>query len=325
MNAILDNPLLLLFGGASFAGILLLSMFLFDGGRRKEKQRIERLRQRGRGGEVAPELKLRRNSHDKRMIDDLMRRFLPRPELLRERLKRTGRKIGLGTYGLSCLGIGLIASIAIYFTGLSWVFIVFGSILVGLWFPHLFVGVMAGRRAMRFTVLFPEAIGLMVRSIKSGLPITESFQIVGNEITDPVGMEFRMVSDQIKLGQPIDKVLWDAAQRVHTPEMKFLVVTLSVQRETGGNLAETLENLDNILRRRRQMRLKIKAMSSEAKASAMIIGSLPFLMMTTLTIINYDYISLLFTHPTGHMLLGIAAGMMGTGIVVMAKMVKFEI
>jgi tight adherence protein B len=184
---------------------------------------------------------------------------------------------------------------------------------------------MAARRAMRFTVLFPEAIGLMVRTIKSGLPITEAFQIVGQEIADPVGAEFRQISDQIRLGQSIDQVMWDAARRVGTPEIKFLVVTLSIQRETGGNLAETLENLDNILRRRRQMKLKVKAMSSEARASAMIIGSLPFIMMALLSVVNHEYIALLFTTPRGHTLLGAGAASMSIGVGIMIKMVRFEI
>src|SRR5262249_28054253 len=149
----------------------------------------------------------------------------------------------------------------------------------------------------KFTKLFPEAIGLMVRGIKSGLPIAETFVIVGQEVPDPVGEEFRRVSDQIRLGQQIEQALWDSAKRVGTPEVQFLVVSLSVQKETGGNLAETLENLDTILRRRRQMKLKIRAMSSEARASAAIIGALPFIMLGVLAGLNPEYISKLFdTH-----------------------------
>ncbi len=109
------------------------------------------------------------------------------------------------------------------------------------------------------------------------------------------------------------------------PELKFLTVTLSIQRETGGNLAETLENLDNILRRRRQMKLKIRAMSSEARASAMIIGALPFIMLALLSVVNHDYIALLFTTERGHHMLEFGGCMMGTGVSIMAKMVKFEI
>lgn len=107
--------------------------------------------------------------------------------------------------------------------------------------------------------------------------------------------------------------------------MKFLVVTLSIQRETGGNLAETLENLDNILRRRRQMRLKVRAMSSEARASAMIIGSLPFIMMGVLSFVSPEYISLLFTTDRGNHLLMAAAASMTFGIGIMTKMVRFDI
>jgi tight adherence protein B len=164
-----------------------------------------------------------------------------------------------------------------------------------------------------------------VRGLKSGLPITETFQIIAQEIGDPVGTEFRLVTDQIRVGHPPEQALMDAALRVGVPELKFLTVTLSIQRETGGNLAESLENLDNILRRRRQMKLKIKAMSSEARASAMIIGALPFIMLALLSVVNHDYIALLFTTERGHHFLEFGAAMMSTGIGVMTKMVKFEI
>ena len=184
---------------------------------------------------------------------------------------------------------------------------------------------MVNRRTNRFSAHFPEAIALMVRGIKSGLPVTETFNIVANETPAPVGTEFRQISDQIRLGHPVDQALWDAAKRVGTPELKFLVVTLSIQRETGGNLAETLENLDNILRRRRQMRLKVRAMSSEARASAMIIGSLPFVMMGVLSFVSPEYISLLFTTDRGNHMLMAAAGSMTFGIGIMTKMVRFDI
>jgi tight adherence protein B len=117
----------------------------------------------------------------------------------------------------------------------------------------------------------------------------------------------------------------ETAKRIDIAEFNFLVVTMSVQRETGGNLAETLENLDTILRRRRQMKLKVKAMSSEARASAMIIGSLPFVMFTILFLVNRDYVTTLLTTPTGHMLLAAGGTSMLMGIGVIARMVRFEI
>jgi tight adherence protein B len=123
----------------------------------------------------------------------------------------------------------------------------------------------------------------------------------------------------------LEEALWDTARRLDTPEFKFFVISLSVQRETGGNLAETLDNLGEILRRRLQMQLKIKAMSSEARASAYIIGSLPFVMFGILMIMSPAYIMVLFTDPRGMFIIGIGLTTMLLGVLVMAKMVKFEI
>lgn len=324
MTGLLAQPAVL--AGAAIVIILVCLVLAFtDGGARKQGQRVDRIRMRAQGLVKATELKLRRNELDKRLLDLIMRRLLPQPDLIRARLRRTGRSIGIGSYGAACVIVAAATGLTIAIFRFSPAAALVGGLLAGLWLPHMAIGRMANRRALRFTVLFPDAIGLMVRNIKSGLPITESFQIVGQELADPVGAEFRQISDQIRLGQPIDQVLGDAARRISTPEVNFLVVTLSIQRETGGNLAETLENLDNILRRRRQMRLKVKAMSSEARASAMIIGALPFVMMALLSLVNPDYLSLLFTRPLGHTLLAVGAGSIGMGVFIMAKMVRFEI
>jgi tight adherence protein B len=193
------------------------------------------------------------------------------------------------------------------------------------------VGWLVGRRRGRFAKLFPQAIGLIVRGIKAGIPVTEALQIVGREVNDPVGEEIRRVCDQIRLGQSIEAAMWAVARRLDLAEFSFLVITLSVQRETGGNLAETLENLEDILRRRQQMRLKIKAMSSEAMSSAAIVGSLPFVMIALLFVLNPDYIMVLFASAPGHVLSAgqiiSAAGAvwMMVGAFVMAQMVRFEI
>src|SRR5262249_9577683 len=271
----------------------------------KQAKRVERLKTRGQQI-VGDALKLRRDQGDRGRIDQIVRRLLPRPELLRERLQRTGKSISLGAYGVACLLTTL--------GGISLMLAIPFGLLIGLWLPHYAVNFLAKRHANNFSKHFNQAVGLMIRGIKSGLPITETFQIVGNETPDPVGNEFRQVSDQIRLGHPPEQALWDAARRIDTPELKFLVVTLSIQRETGGNLAETLENLDNVLRRRRQMRLKVKAMSSEARASAMIIGALPFVMIGILSFVNPDYIAQLFITDRGNHLLMAASGSMTFGI-----------
>jgi len=324
MSAILEDPMLLFLGLGLGVSLLFLFFAFGDSGDNKQAKRVERLKTRGKLA-TTDALQLRRDQGDRSKIDQIVRRILPRPELLRERLQRTGRSISLGAYGIACL-LATIAGIGgLLFGGLSLMLAVPIGLLIGLWVPHYAVGFMAKRHASNFSTHFSQAVALMIRGIKSGLPITETFQIVGNETSDPVGSEFRQISDQIRLGHPPEQALWDAAKRIDTPELKFLVVTLSIQRETGGNLAETLENLDNVLRRRRQMRMKVKAMSSEARASAMIIGALPFVMVGILWFINPDYISLLFTTDRGNHQLMAAAGSMSFGIGVMARMVRFDI
>jgi tight adherence protein B len=324
MSVLFDDPMLLFL--ALGLGVSLLCLFFAFGDSQESKQakRVERLKMRGQQT-TRDALQLRRDQGDRGRIDQIVRRLLPRPELLRERLQRTGKSISLGAYGVACVLTTLAAIGGLLFGGISLTLAIPFGLLIGLWVPHYAVNFLAKRHANNFSKHFNQAVGLMIRGIKSGLPITETFQIVGNEKPDPVGAEFRQISDQIRLGHPPEQALWDAAKRIDTPELKFLVVTLSIQRETGGNLAETLENLDNVLRRRRQMRLKVKAMSSEARASAMIIGALPFVMIGILSFVNPDYIALLFTTDRGNHLLMAASGSMTFGIGVMARMVRFDI
>jgi tight adherence protein B len=324
MESFLDSPLLLVIGLATGSVALCLIFAFSDSSGRRIGQRVDRVAARLRGEtRVRAALDLRRNSDGG--FDTMIRRVLPRPDALRERLTRTGRKIGFGSYALASLAAALASLVGAILLGLSLATAAALGLVVGLWLPHLVVGKLISRRIARFEALFPEAIGLIVRGLRSGLPATESMQVVGREIGDPVGEEFRRISDQVRLGQPLDQALGEAAKRIGTPEFNFLVVTMVVQKETGGNLAETLENLDNILRRRRQMKLKIRAMSAEARASAMIIGSLPFVMFMILFVVNRDYVMPLVTTHAGNMLLAAAACSMGTGIAVIMKMIRFEI
>lgn len=133
------------------------------------------------------------------------------------------------------------------------------------------------------------------------------------------------MTDCIRFGQPLEQVLWEAAKRLQTPEFNFFVISLSIQRETGGNLGETLGNLSDIIRRRRQMRLKIKSMSSEAKSSDIILGSLPFALCGIIGVMSPDYIAVLYTDPRGMILAGGGLLSIGIGIGVMAKLIRFEI
>lgn len=259
-------------------------------------------------------------------VDKAFGRFVPRPELIRRRLERAGLKMSIGQYGmLSVVLVGVFGALIKIFIGVPLAASILFGFVLALFVPHLWVGFRIGRRKNKFLKLFPEGIDLIVRGLKSGLPVTESFINVGSEIQDPVGVEFRAISDNIRFGKSMEEALWATAERLDLPEFKFFVISLSIQRETGGNLAETLGNLGDMLRKRQQAKLKIKALSSEAKASAIIIGALPFIMFFLLNVVKAGYTDPLLFDPRGQIMLAGAIFWMTMGILTMAKMVRFEI
>lgn len=259
-------------------------------------------------------------------LDNFVKNFIPRPAELRFRLERTGKDWTLGQYGMICGGTALAATV--FFAVLMHVPFLLAfllGLLAGLGLPHAAVGFLIKKRIDKFITFFPDAIDLLVRGLRSGLPITESLGIVGREIPDPVGIEFRTVADKIRIGKTMEQALLDTTKQIPTPEFQFFVITLAIQRETGGNLAETLGNLSEVLRKRQQMKLKIRAMSSESKASAYIVGALPFIVFGLIWTVSPTYLANFFVDPRL-----IVAGLgaltwMGIGVGIMAKMVSFEI
>jgi tight adherence protein B len=251
--------------------------------------------------------------------------LIPKPALLRKRLEQTGKDISLGKYATICIGVIALVTFLLVLKGAPFIL----SLMLGLFFgiggPHFIIGKMIKRRLNKFNSNFPDAIELMVRGLRSGLPITETLGIVSSEIPGPVGVEFRMVSDKMKIGRTMEAALQETADRLGTAEFQFFVITLAIQRETGGNLAETLSNLADVLRKRAQMKLKIRAMSSESKASAYIVGSLPFIVFGLVYMINPAYMGKFFTDE--RLMVAGVGGMiwMGIGGAIMAKMVNFEI
>ena len=250
---------------------------------------------------------------------------LPNPDKLRRRLARTGHSLALGEYLLmNALCVGLFF-LVFHFVGWSKLLGTLMAVMLGLGFPHMVTGRMGNKRIKKFLASFPEAIDTMCRGLRSGLPITESIAAVGREMPEPVGTEFHRIADGVRMGKSLEAAMWEVAGRIDVPEYRFLIIAMAIQKETGGNLAETLGNLSDLIRRRRQLRLKIKAMSSEARASAMIIGSLPFIMFTLLMLVNSAYMMTLFQSLRGEIMLGIAVAWMGIGWATMTKMIHFEI
>ncbi len=248
-----------------------------------------------------------------------------RLEALLLRLHRTGKKWTVSQYLYVTLGLVLTFTALIYLkTGAALMSLGVGTVL-GAGLPHLAIGYFINKRLGKFTARFPEAIELLVRGLRSGLPVTETLGVVASEVPGPVGEEFKMVNERIKIGRTMEDSLQETADRLNTPEFNFFCITLAIQRETGGNLAETLSNLADVLRKRAQMRLKIKAMSSESKASAYIIGALPFCVFAIIYWINPAYMETFFTDQRLIVAGGGGLIWMSIGAFIMAKMINFEI
>jgi tight adherence protein B len=291
---------------------------------RAARRRQDAVRARHAPGPVAIEARLRRITAQ-RAGSDRIRDRVPGIEMLRRRLLATGRNLTVNMYALACVGVAAVTWILLGSRGVPLPLTVCIGLLAGLGIPHLVVGKLIQQRSRRFLDRFPDAIDLLVRGLRSGLPISETLSMIGAELPDPVGAEFRGITDRMRIGQNMDAAMQDTASRLDTPEFRFFMITLAIQRETGGNLAETLGNLSSMLRKRMQIRLKIRAMSSESKAAAYIVGALPFVVFAMILFLNPTYLAPFFND----MRLTIAAlaglGWMGIGVLIMAKMVSFEI
>ena len=214
--------------------------------------------------------------------------------------------------------VGLVSGQQLWVTGLLFVIGGFG-------FPRWVVGFLKKRRQKKFVDEFSNAIDVIVRGVKSGLPVNECLKIIAREAPKPVCDEFHMLNEGIRIGMTLEQALNRMHERMPLQEVNFFGIVLLIQQKTGGNLAEALGNLANVLRSRKLMEGKVKALSAEAKASAMIIGSLPFLVMGAVKLASPEYLTPLFATQTGNFIL-LGAGMwMGTGIIVMRKMVQIKV
>jgi tight adherence protein B len=306
---------------------LILAAFSGPSQAKAQKRRLTALRDRHSVSlNAAMEAQLRRITTARATkIDSWASSILPNPALLKKRLSMTGKDWTVGQYGMVSAGLVVAGGLFIYVEGAPALLAVTGGLFIGIGLPHMAVSFLIKRRLAAFTARFPDAIELLVRGLRAGLPISETLAVVASEVPGPVGEEFRMVSDKMKIGRSMDVALQETADRLGTPEFQFFCITLAIQRETGGNLAETLANLADVLRKRAQMKLKIRAMSSESKASAYIVGSLPFIVFGMIWFINRGYMSGFLTDQR-LMVAGLGGLVwMSIGAFIMAKMVSFEI
>ena len=245
---------------------------------------------------------------------------------LKSRLIQANWTISPQAFTLTWLAIGIgLGGIVFLFTGEP-VFAVGMALASGFVIPNYFVLKFAvNRRQKAFLKGFPDAMDIIVRGVRSGLPLNDCLKIIAHESEEPVAGEFKLVVQGEQVGVPMDICLERMYERMPLPEVNFFSTVLAIQKQSGGNLGEALGNLSTVLRGRKLLREKIKALSAEAKASAMIVGSLPIVVMVLVSIVQPSYMAELFTTSTGHKALAVGAFMMVIGTVSMKKMINFKI
>ncbi|MBC7952621.1 MAG: type II secretion system F family protein [Rhodospirillaceae bacterium] len=243
---------------------------------------------------------------------------------LRAQLRQAGLRMEVRHFMGICAGLATTTWLVAWMVSAPTLVQPIAAAIIGFGLPKMVVGMRAKRRIGRFTAVFSDALDIVVRGMRSGLPLGECINIIGHEMPDPLGAEFRLIAEGQKLGLSLQESLERAVERTPTPDFRYFAIVLAIQKQTGGNLAETLAKLSDLLRQRKRMRDKIKAYSSEATASAGIIGSLPIVVGLLLTLVARDYVAILFTTDTGHLLVAVGLLLMGCGVMVMRKMINFD-
>jgi tight adherence protein B len=244
---------------------------------------------------------------------------------LRTLIAQAGLDLTVRTFWMASFFVGVAFAAASYFFGAP-IYVTGAAAVVGfLGLPRWVIKFLRTRRQNVFLNDFADAIDVMVRGLKSGLPITDAMRVIAAESGPPVGPEFTEIVEGQRVGISIDQGVERMVERMPLPEVNFLAIVMSIQSKTGGNLSEALGNLSKVLRDRKKMKSKIKAVSQEAKSSAAIIGSLPFLIMTGMMFLNPTYLDPMFNTSIGNIMVIGSAVWMTLGVLVMKKMINIDI
>lgn len=279
-----------------------------------------------KGGDTSGESTAKR----RRQVQDTLKEIERKQEQTKQKptlasmLDQADWNVDVRMFYIITASIGVVTAGALMFLGYTWYVGIAAGFAVGFGFPRWFLGFTIGRRKKAFGREFANAIDVIVRGVKAGLPLNECLKIIAQESGEPVGPEFRQIVEGLKVGVTLEDGLKRMYERMPIAEVNFFQIVLTIQQKTGGNLSEALGNLSAVLRDRKRLHGKIQALSSEAKASAGIIGSLPVVVMTLVYATTPDYIALLFTDRFGNFLLLCCATWMSVGIFVMKKMISFK-
>jgi tight adherence protein B len=323
-----------IFGVAGIAFAIMVTLgFVFAGGRTSQQRAVQRAQAigavGGRGdvrrmrGPIASNAETRRKQIMKSLQDQERQQKRVRLTLA-NKLKQAGIDASVMQFWLASAGFGVVVAIVCFFLRLN-PFVALGlGLAAGLGLPQWVLGFLGKRRTNKFTATFSDAMDIIVRGIKSGLPVHDCLKIIGRETAQPLAGEFSRLVENIGMGVSLDQALEKLYEHMPTAEVRFFSIVMSIQQKTGGNLAEALNNLSTVLRARKLMKEKVKALASEATTSAFIIGCLPPGVILLITIWTPSYMAPMFSDHRGWLMLGGSAIWMGLGIFVMARMINFK-
>lgn len=303
--------------------------YAFVGSGDGSKKRVAALTQKkatGAGGRSAPDANQQRRKNVQALLKDIEKQQAAQKQrpTMRRRLEQAGLTMTPRSFWIICMTAALVAAAAALATGQSFLVAALAAFAAGFGLPRWVLGFLRNRRLKKFTEEFANSIDVIVRSVRSGLPTIEALKIVAKEAPAPVGPEFSTLVEGLKIGVSLEQGLKRMFERIPTSEVSFFAIVMTIQQKSGGNLSEALSNLAGVLRDRKRLKGKIQAMSSEAKASALIIGSLPPGVMGLVYMSTPDYIMKLFTERLGNLMLLGCALWMSAGIFVMHKMISFK-
>jgi tight adherence protein B len=243
---------------------------------------------------------------------------------LRLRLQQAGLQMSVGRFAVVSVFAGIAGFLVFLMMKAPLLLAIGGGFVAGAGLPRFVVNWKRKKRQRAFTEELPNAVEVIVRGVKAGLPLNDCLRMIASEAKEPLRSEFRTIVETQQLGVPMDEAVGKLYERMPLPEANFFAIVIAIQSKAGGNLSEALGNLAKVLRDRKKMKAKIQAMSAEAKAGAMIIGAMPIIVAVLVYITSPDYIALLWTDPRGQMVLVVSAVVMGMGILVMRKMINFD-
>jgi len=334
----LDPTILAFIVLAGFSAGAVAYVFLFNriADERKADRRLETVKKaetdrslvkasRDRQAEVAKRRKSVQDSlkdlDERQKVRDVNVRKAP----LRIQLKQAGMAVTVERFYLISAVFAVLATGAAFVAGAPLIILPGILLVAGLGLPRWFVSFRRGRRVKAFLNEFPNALDIIVRAVKSGLPLNDGVRLIANEAPEPVRGEFRRIVEAQQLGMTIPEAAMRMPESMPCTEAGFFGIVIQIQSQAGGNLSEALGNLSRVLRDRKKMKAKVQALSMEAKASAAIIGALPFIVAFLVYLSSPNYIMPLFITTTGHLILGVAGVWMSIGVLVMRKMMNFEV